>query len=465
LFAGQKLLVADESPYYQTVLSLTFTDEGMTLAVAGDGREALAKLEQSPPDVIITSVSLPGISGCEICRIVKQDERLAHIPVILLVGLHESFNQAEARRAGADDIVTKPFKSIRQLVNRVGSLLGGKGAEGGKPSTLGLDRAEPAAAIASDNQPAVSDNVPTAEPNNTMAEPNVHVFVEASVLDEHDSVNDTDKPSGHACVADIALQTADTQKLERIDDEPESEKPIEYAQANTMELPAVIAVEPIIEPAIHQAPAATVSEDSGPLIETSPSVETESANVTDEAVPAPAVQTSIMDTREMNEISSPHATPTSAPIFDDSLLDLGDFETAPPGAPADDLVLDLDYEAQPAGSAFARTESLSEPVAPVSVPVKIMDEPPVVAEPAVAAEELHQWTTVAEQAPTVSPPAEVPLDPASGDPAQGLSPEAVDAIARRVVEQLSEKVVREIAWEVVPELAELLIKKKLEEKK
>jgi hypothetical protein len=53
----------------------------------------------------------------------------------------------------------------------------------------------------------------------------------------------------------------------------------------------------------------------------------------------------------------------------------------------------------------------------------------------------------------------------STDQALGLSPEAVDAIARRVVEQLSEKVVREIAWEVVPELAALLIKKKLEDAK
>ena len=53
----------------------------------------------------------------------------------------------------------------------------------------------------------------------------------------------------------------------------------------------------------------------------------------------------------------------------------------------------------------------------------------------------------------------------SSDPGIGLSPEAIDAIARRAVEHLSEKVVREIAWEVVPELAELLIKKRLEEEK
>ena len=56
-------------------------------------------------------------------------------------------------------------------------------------------------------------------------------------------------------------------------------------------------------------------------------------------------------------------------------------------------------------------------------------------------------------------------DQKSGEPTLGLSPEAMDAIARRVIEQMSDKVVREIAWEVVPELSELLIKKKLEEQK
>jgi len=211
LFAGRTLLVADESPYYQTVLSLTFADEGMKVVMAGDGREALAKLEQSVPDLIIAGLSMPGISGSELCRIVKQDERFRHIPVMLLVGSHESFDQPEARRVGADEVVTKPFKSIRHLVGRVGSLLGGKGADGGAAdfSTLGLDRSEPEGVPAVDNQTPVSDN-------DTMAEPNVHVLVEAPMMSEHDSINIDEEPAGSTCVADVDLQTADTQKLERI---------------------------------------------------------------------------------------------------------------------------------------------------------------------------------------------------------------------------------------------------------
>src|SRR5258708_2195057 len=101
----------------------------MAVTTADDGRDALAKLEQSPPDVVLASVSMPGIGGYELCARIKQSERFGHIPVMLLVGLHERFEPAEAQRVGADDVVTKPFQSIRQLVSRVGSLLSGKSAD------------------------------------------------------------------------------------------------------------------------------------------------------------------------------------------------------------------------------------------------------------------------------------------------------------------------------------------------
>ncbi len=124
--------------------------------------------------------------------------------------------------------------------------------------------------------------------------------------------------------------------------------------------------------------------------------------------------------------------------------------------------MDLDYEAPDVDSAL----TLSEPVATGATPVRVYDVESEDEEPAVAAEELHEWTAVAEPAGEVPSPVTVPEEglPAT-DQALGLSPEAIEAIARRVVAQLSEKVIREIAWEVVPELAQLLIKKKLEAEK
>ena len=235
MFAGQKLLVADDSPYYRTVIGLTFTDEGMEVTTVSDGQAALEQLEQSTPDVILTNAYMPGISGYELCGLIKRSERFGRIPVMLLVGAHESVDQAEARRVGADDVVTKPFKSIRQLVDRVGSLLGGKPAEtedtGHEYSTLGLGRAD--------------DLPPAARDNEMMTDTNIPVFVEAASLDEPEQSEEAIDAAGSTCVADVALQTADTQQLVRIDDEPGSEavEPISYAQDDTKELAPLIETE------------------------------------------------------------------------------------------------------------------------------------------------------------------------------------------------------------------------------
>ncbi len=71
---------------------------------------------------------MPGKSGYEVCQHIKHSEKHKHIPVMLLVGSFEPFDEVEARRVGADDILTKPFQSIRRLIDRVGSLVGSRPA-------------------------------------------------------------------------------------------------------------------------------------------------------------------------------------------------------------------------------------------------------------------------------------------------------------------------------------------------
>jgi DNA-binding response OmpR family regulator len=66
---------------------------------------------------------VPGLSGYQICERIKQSDETQKIPVILLVGSFEPFDEAEAYRVGADDYLTKPFQSIRQLVTKVSDLL------------------------------------------------------------------------------------------------------------------------------------------------------------------------------------------------------------------------------------------------------------------------------------------------------------------------------------------------------
>lgn len=204
MIAGRKLLLADDSLAVQKVIDLTFSDEGMEVTTVGDGDAALQKLEQFTPDVILADVFMPGVNGYSLCEQIKQHERFARIPVILLVGSFEPFDETEARRVGADDVVTKPFQSIRQLVSRVGALMGGRPDDFAKTqqlSTLGLQ-----STVASSDE-------------NGVGQPNVTVLVEAPVLTEPES----SEVAGRSCSPDIELQTADTQQLPPVakDDERE----------------------------------------------------------------------------------------------------------------------------------------------------------------------------------------------------------------------------------------------------
>jgi CheY-like chemotaxis protein len=129
LLAGRKLLLADDSITIQKVVALTFADEGVEVLSVSNGRDAIDQLAQFQPDIALVDVFMPQVSGYEVCEYIKQNEQLRHIPVMLLVGSFEPFDEAEARRVGADDTLTKPFQSIRNLIDKVGSLVSARPAE------------------------------------------------------------------------------------------------------------------------------------------------------------------------------------------------------------------------------------------------------------------------------------------------------------------------------------------------
>ncbi len=126
MVSGRTLLLADDSVTVQKVVDLTFADEGIQVIAVSDGEQAIARLDTFLPDIVLADVFMPKVNGYEVCDYVKRHDRLSHIPVMLLVGSFEPFDEAEARRVGADDYLTKPFQSIRQLVQKVGALLGKK---------------------------------------------------------------------------------------------------------------------------------------------------------------------------------------------------------------------------------------------------------------------------------------------------------------------------------------------------
>jgi len=137
-----KLLLADDSLTIQRVVNLTFADEGIDVVTVGDGDSAMREVANNQPDIVLADVHMPGPSGYEICSMLRGIEETAKIPVILLVGSFEPFDPEEAERAGADAFVTKPFQSIRELVNQVKELLSREA------------KSEPAAIAASEPQPS-----------------------------------------------------------------------------------------------------------------------------------------------------------------------------------------------------------------------------------------------------------------------------------------------------------------------
>ena len=118
-----KLLLADDSATIQKVVNLTFEDEGIEVIGVGDGDTAMERFSTIKPDIVLADVNMPGLSGYQICEMIRKRDDTRDLPVILLVGSFEAFDEAEAQRVGATDVLKKPFQSIRQLVTRVTELL------------------------------------------------------------------------------------------------------------------------------------------------------------------------------------------------------------------------------------------------------------------------------------------------------------------------------------------------------
>jgi CheY-like chemotaxis protein len=119
---GSKILLADDSITIQKVVNLTFADEGIEVISVSNGDQAERRLGEVDPDLVLADIFMPGKNGYELCESIKQTPQFRNIPVVLLVGAFEPFNEAEARRVNADAHLTKPFES-RVLVETVKHLI------------------------------------------------------------------------------------------------------------------------------------------------------------------------------------------------------------------------------------------------------------------------------------------------------------------------------------------------------
>jgi CheY-like chemotaxis protein/histone H3/H4 len=117
-----RILLADDSITIQKVVNLTFADEGIEVVAVSNGDLAERRLAEVAPDLVLADIFMPGKNGYELCESIKENPQFRNVPVVLLVGAFEPFDQAEARRVRADAHLTKPFES-RTLVETVRRLI------------------------------------------------------------------------------------------------------------------------------------------------------------------------------------------------------------------------------------------------------------------------------------------------------------------------------------------------------
>lgn len=423
MLAGRKLLLADDSITIQKVVDLTFADEGVSVVCVDNGRDAIERLADFVPDVILADVFMPQVNGYELCEYIKQHDELKHIPVMLLVGSFEPYDEEEARRVGANDTLTKPFQSIRRLIDKVGQLVGNRPPE---------------------------EQIPTAElPRPDVPEPEVE----------------------RLSTAELEMTTADT-------------RPLPEELRHVVEAAAAQAQRDAVPSAVHPAASPTVTDDSPEISDEAKgamekTMAENSNQVSERYEGGGEVLLDLGDFGSAQSVAdddfvldidldeAPEPAPAAAiyqmPAFASGLAAMRREQRAESAPWSTNPLTEESQAASVASPEFERV--LDEPVEEAQLASPVADEQPAVGVGSAQTAVASQPEVVAQEAAPVSASQAAPVAaPANVLSLGQLSPEMIDAIARRAVEQLSEKVVQEIAWEVVPQLAELLIKRQLEEK-
>ena len=431
---SKRLLLADDSITIQKVIQITFAHEDYELTITDNGDAALTKAQEIKPDLVMTDIYMPGKNGYELTTAIKQDPALQHVPVLLLAGSFEPFDEDKARSCKADAWIEKPFES-QSLIDKVAELLS---AAQKAPETLAPSaEQEPLAAVM--EVPAEETPLPAFD-EPASAEPEMAVA--------------SDDPFGDISFEEEA-PVAEPEPMAAADDwsdfaaEPVAEEPV---------------AEPTVEEPIAEdfsfAEEELVAAEEFPPAEESPVAEVD------------------LDAFDMDydEIM---------PLGDDDILGAEDLEPAMPEqtlaawsrteTDAEDVFAEALEEPAAFGSEADLVASVDEPVfveetstfvddEPVAEETPVLAEPvaePVFAEePAPAAEE-EFVPVVAELEPAVAAASVADVEAQASAMSEEDIEKIIEKIVTQVVEKLAGSILERVAWDVVPDLAENLIREEI----
>jgi two-component system phosphate regulon response regulator PhoB len=117
-----KILVVDDEKDILDLIQMSLEREGYKVYAMESGEECVKKAREKMPDMIILDLMLPGMDGLDVCRVIKNDSKTRHIPIIMLTAKGEESDVVTGLEMGADDYITKPF-SPKVLNARIKSVL------------------------------------------------------------------------------------------------------------------------------------------------------------------------------------------------------------------------------------------------------------------------------------------------------------------------------------------------------
>ena len=115
----KKLIYAvDDEMHIRELISYNLESAGFQVRTFSEGESLLSALQTKTPDLILLDIMLEGLSGTEICKIIREDSSCPDIPIIMLTAKGSEFDKIIGLEGGADDYITKPF-SVNELIARI----------------------------------------------------------------------------------------------------------------------------------------------------------------------------------------------------------------------------------------------------------------------------------------------------------------------------------------------------------